>query len=239
MELWCGCCDSLMPVQPGPGRFLTPTEGCGSSSVTPTLIGRCRPSPQPNCARARPPRPSRSSGRTTRRRIVLTRGADGSLSAGDLRAGMPAIADLPLAGRGIAARRLEPAQLVALAGVAAGRPRARRERACDLRRRRAGAALGRRGPRPSLPRPRRAAGGTRSGAPRSTRASRARWPRSPPRCPPSAPTPSTATATPTVHDLYPVLVDQIARDRLRADRVRLAAVEGRPRRTRSTTSSRG
>ena len=66
------------------------------------------------------------------------------------------------------------------------------------------------------------AGGTRSGAPRSTRASRARWPRSRPRCPPSAPAPSTAIADAAVHDLYPVLVDQIARDRLRADRVRLA-----------------
>ena len=47
--------------------------------------------------------------------LVLTRDEDGALSAGDLRAGMPAIADLPLAGRGIAARRLEPAQLISLA----------------------------------------------------------------------------------------------------------------------------
>jgi hypothetical protein len=34
-----------------------------------------------------------------------------------------------------------------------------------------------------------------------------------------------------VHDLYPVLVDQIARDRLRADGVRLAAPRGRARAT--------
>ena len=67
--------------------------------------------------------------------LVVRRGAEGDLSAGDLRAGMPAIADLPLAGHGISARRLEPAQLVALAASPPAGLELGSERARDLRRR--------------------------------------------------------------------------------------------------------
>src|SRR5688500_15870825 len=49
--------------------------------------------------------------------LVLRRDGDGALSAGELGAGVSATADLALAGRGISARRLDPAELVALAAA--------------------------------------------------------------------------------------------------------------------------
>ena len=153
--------------------------------------------------------------------IVLTRGADGSLSAGDLRAGMPAIADLPLAGRGIAARRLEPAQLVALAGS----PPEGLELGASARAIFAVVELARRSVAEGLVHPfldhgegwwHAFWGATLDEGVQSALAAIA------------AALPAVGAGAfdgdrdAAVHDLYPVLVDQIARDRLRADRVRLA-----------------
>ena len=154
-------------------RELVCVRGRGSSCFAPTLIGRCRPSPQPNCGRARPPRPLEVVWQDDATAIVLARGADGLLSAGDLRTGMPAIADLPLAGRGIAARRLDPAQLVSLAAA----PPAGLELGASARAVFAVVELARRSVAEGLVHPSSItarAGGTRSGAPRSTRVSRAR-----------------------------------------------------------------
>ena len=46
--------------------------------------------------------------------FALVRGADGTLSAGDLQLGMPAVADLGLAERGVAARLVELDELLDL-----------------------------------------------------------------------------------------------------------------------------
>ena len=102
--------------------------------------------------------------------LVLARGADSRLSAGDLRVGMSAIADVPLAGRGIAARQLDPAQLVALAES----PPAGLELGASLRAIFAVVELARRSVAEGLVHPFSTtvrAGGTRSGARPSTKAS--------------------------------------------------------------------
>ena len=103
----------------------------------------------------------------------------------------------------------------------AGRPRARRQRAGRVRDRRARAPLGRRRARASVPRPRRRRAGTRSGARRSTRRVQASLAEIAAALPPVAADAFDGDRDAMVHDLYPVVVDQIARDRLRADRVSL------------------
>ena len=153
--------------------------------------------------------------------IVLTRDADGALSAGELRAGMSAIADLPLAGRGIAARRLDPAQLVALADA----PPAGLELGASAQAIFAVVELAQRSVAEGLVHPfldhgdgwwHAFWGATLDEGVQSALTAIA------------ASLPSVGAGAfagdreATVHDLYPVLVDQIARDRLRADRVQLA-----------------
>jgi len=153
--------------------------------------------------------------------IVLTRDEGGALSAGDLRAGMPAIADLPLAGRGIAARRLDPGQLVMLAAA----PPRGLELGASARAIFAVVELAQRSVAEGLVHPfldhgdgwwHAFWGATLDEGVQSALTAIA------------ASIPAVGAGafagdrTATVHDLYPVIVDQIARDRLRADRVQLA-----------------
>ena len=153
--------------------------------------------------------------------IVLTRVPDGALSAGDLRAGMSAIADLPLAGRGIAARRLDPAQLVALAAA----PPAGLELGASARAIFAVVELAQRSVAEGLVHPfldhgdgwwHAFWGATLDEGVQSALTAIAAA------LPPVGAGAFAGDREATVHDLYPVLVDQIARDRLRADRVQLA-----------------
>ena len=211
---------SLMPVQPGRADSL---RGQGTRVVVFYAYSDRSVSTQPTPEL----RPSTASPtlevvwQDDATAIVLTRGADGLLSAGDLRAGMPAIADLPLAGRGIAARRLDPAQLVALAGS----PPEGLELGASARAIFAVVELARRSVAEGLVHPfldhgegwwHAFWGATLDDGVQSALAAIA------------AALPAVGGGAfdgdrdATVHDLYPVLVDQIARDRLRADRVRLA-----------------
>ena len=153
--------------------------------------------------------------------IVLTRVPDGALSAGDLRAGMSAIADLPLAGRGIAARRLDPAQLVALAAA----PPAGLELGASAQAIFAVVELAQRSVAEGLVHPfldhgdgwwHAFWGATLDEGVQSALTAIAAA------LPPVGAGAFAGDREATVHDLYPVLVDQIARDRLRADRVQLA-----------------
>ena len=153
--------------------------------------------------------------------IVLTRGEDGALSAGGLRAGMSAIADLPLAGRGIAARRLDPAQLVALADA----PLAGLELGASARAIFAVVELAQRSVAEGLVHPfldhgdgwwHAFWGATLDEGVQSALTAIAAA------LPPVGAGAFEGDREATVDDLYPVLVDQIARDRLRADRVQLA-----------------
>ena len=153
--------------------------------------------------------------------LVLTRGGDGELSAGDLRAGMPAIADLPLAGRGIAARRLEPAQLIALAES----PPDGLELGASARAVFAVVELARRSVTEGLVHPfldhgdgwwHAFWGATLDESIQAGLAAIATA------LPPVGAGAFDGDAGAAVNDLYPVLVDQIARDCLRAERVRLA-----------------
>ncbi len=152
---------------------------------------------------------------------------------------MPAIADLPLAGRGIAGRRLEPAQLIALAES----PPDGLELGASARAVFAVVELARRSVAEGLVHPFHDHGDgwwhafwgatLDEGVPGRAR------PRSPPRYRPVGPAPSTATADAAVHDLYPV-----ARRPDRAATACAPTVSGwRPPRpaeqTRSTTCSKG
>ena len=134
---------------------------------------------------------------------------------------MPAIADLPLAGRGISARRLEPAQLIALAES----PPDSLELGASARAVFAVVELARRSVAEGLVHPfldhgdgwwHAFWGATLDEGVQAALAAIA------------AALPSVGAgafdgdADAAVNDLYPVLVDQIARDRLRADGVRLA-----------------
>ena len=134
---------------------------------------------------------------------------------------MSAIADLPLAGRGIAARRLDPAQLVALADA----PPAGLELGASARAIFAVVELAQRSVAEGLVHPfldhgdgwwHAFWGATLDEGVQSALTAIAAA------LPPSARAHSTGDREATVDDLYPVLVDQIARDRLRADRVQLA-----------------
>ena len=153
--------------------------------------------------------------------LVLARDAEGTLSSGDLRAGMPAIADLPLAGRGISARRLEPAQLISLAAS----PPAGLELGASARAVFAVVELARRSVAEGLVHPfldhgdgwwHAFWGATLDEGVQAALAAIAAG------LPPVGAGAFDGDREATVHDLYPVLVDQIARDCLRADRVRLA-----------------
>ena len=153
--------------------------------------------------------------------LVLVRGTDGALSAGELRVGMSAIADLPLAGRGIPARRLDPAQLVALADS----PPEALELGPSAKAILAVVELARRSVAEGLVHPFLDHGDgwwhafwgatLDEGVQTALTAIAAALP-------PIGAGSFEGDREATVHDLYPVLVDQIARDRLRADGVRLA-----------------
>ena len=153
--------------------------------------------------------------------LVLARDADGTLSAGDLRAGIPAIADLPLAGRGISARRLEPAQLVSLAasppvGLGLGASARAVFAVVELARRSVAEGL----VHPFLDHGdgwwHAFWGATLDEGVQAALSGIAAA------LPPVGAGAFDGDRDATVDDLYPVLVDQIARDCLRADRVRLA-----------------
>ena len=206
-------------ARPRCGSCSTIRADAGRRRLRLLLIGRCRFSPQTGSASRPPRRRSRSSGRRTRPRSC-SRATTTARSRPELRLGLPAIADVALAGRGVSARRLEPARARCARGRAPGRARRRRSARAVF----AAVRLARaRSPRvSSTPRwTTTAAGGTLLGRhPRRRRPVRSRRDRRP-RCRPSARARSAATPTAAVHDL-PVLVDQIARDRLRADGVRLA-----------------
>ncbi len=153
--------------------------------------------------------------------LALVRDSDGALSAGELRAGLSATADLPLAGRGISARRLDPAQLVALADA----PPQDLETGGSARALFAVVRLAQRSVREGLVHPSLDAGegwwhafwgATLDDGVQAALAEIAAA------LPPVGAGAFDGDRDAAVHDLYPVLVDQIARDRLRADRVRLA-----------------
>ena len=138
-----------------------------------------------------------------------------------LRAGMSAIADLPLAGRGIAARRLDPGQLVALADA----PPDGLELGASARAIFAVVELAQRSVYEGLVHPfldhgdgwwHAFWGATLDEGVQSALTAIAAA------LPPVGAGAFAGDREATVDDLYPVLVDQIARDRLRAERVRLA-----------------
>ena len=153
--------------------------------------------------------------------LVFMRNGDGTLSAGELRLGLPAIADVALAGRGISARRLEPAELVALADA----PPEGVELGGSARAVAAVVRLAQRSVAEGLVHPSLDSdggwwhafwGATLDEGVQSALDAIARS------LPPVGAGAFAGDRGETVGDLYPVLVDQIARDRLRADGVRLA-----------------
>ncbi len=153
--------------------------------------------------------------------LVFMRDADGTLSAGELRLGLPAIADVALAGRGISARRLEPAELVELAaappdGVELGGSARAIVAVVRLAQRSVTEGL----VHPSLDNDggwwHAFWGATLDEGVQSALDAIARS------LPPVGAGAFDGDRSETVGDLYPVLVDQIARDRLRADGVVLA-----------------
>ena len=162
--------------------------------------------------------------------LVFERAGDGTLSAGGLRIGLAAIADVALAGRAVSARRLDPAEVVALAEA----PPDGLELGASARAVFAVVRLAQRSVGEGLVHPSLDHGGgwwhafwgatldegvtaaldTIAGS-----------------LPPVGAGAFGGNRAEAVHDLYPVLVDQLARDRLRADGVRLA-----PRRTGRSTA---
>ena len=154
--------------------------------------------------------------------LVFTRGADGALSAGDLQIGMPAIAELDPLGPGFAARRVEAKELVALAatqpdGLAPGGSAQALFAVVELAQRSVTEGL----VHPSLD----GGGGRWSafwGATLDTSVQTA-LERIAAALPPVSALAFAGDRDATLHDLYPVLVDQIARDRLQARRVRLSS----------------
>src|SRR5215218_7210276 len=153
--------------------------------------------------------------------LVFARQADGTLSAGELRLGLPAIADVALAGRGVSARRLEPADLISLAesppeGLELGGSARAIFAVVRLAQRSVSEGL----VHPSLDHDggwwHAFWGATLDEGVQSALEAIATS------LPPVGAGACDGDRRETVQDLYPVLVDQIARDRLRADRVRLA-----------------
>ena len=154
---------------------------------------------------------------------VFLRDAEGGLDAtGSSRSACPATADLTLA-RGVPARRVDVRELVALAAdpPSAASSSAAARRASS----RSSSSRTARSPRASCTRTSTTATatGTRSGARRSTRACRRALAEIAAALPPVAADAFDGDRDAMVHDLYPVVVDRIARDRLRADRVKLLA----------------
>ena len=153
--------------------------------------------------------------------LVFVRGGDGTLSAGELRQGLPAIVNVALAGRGVPARRLEPAELVALAEA----PPPGLEVGATARAVFAVVRLAQRSVSEGLVHPSLDDGGgwwhafwgatLDEGVSAVLEAIAGSLP-------PVGAGAFGGDRAETVHDLYPVLVDQIARDRLRADGVQLA-----------------
>ncbi|MGZ8783867.1 MAG: DEAD/DEAH box helicase, partial [Gaiellaceae bacterium] len=153
--------------------------------------------------------------------LVLVRDGEGAVSAGELRAGLPVTTDLALVGRAVAGRRLDPAQLVALADAPPAElaPGASAQAIFALVR------LAQRSVAEGLVHPSLDHGdgwwhafwgatldeGVQSALTEIAAA-----------LPPVGAAAFAGDRDAAVHDLYPVLVDQIARDRLRADRVQLA-----------------
>ncbi len=159
--------------------------------------------------------------------LVFVRDTDGTLSAGELHLGMPAIAELAPVGHGFSARRLDPRELVALAEA----PPADLEPGGSAQALFAVVELAQRSVAEGLVHPSLDGGGGRWsafwGATLDTSVQEALE--------------QIATALPavaavafagdreaTIHDLYPVMVDQIARDRLHARGVRLFSNRLRP-----------
>ena len=153
--------------------------------------------------------------------LVFVRDADGTLSAGELHLGMPAIAELAPVGHGFAARRVDARALVALAtapppGLEPGGTARALFAVVELAQRSVAEGL----VHPSLD----GSGGHWAafwGATLDASVQDALQQI-------AAALPAVAAIAfdgdrdATVHDLYPVVVDQIARDRLRARRVRLS-----------------
>ena len=153
--------------------------------------------------------------------LVLRRDPDGALSAAGLDAGVSATADLPLAGRGVSARRLDPAQLVELAasppaGLELGASARAVFATVELARRSVGEGLVHPLLDPGEGRWHAFWGATLDAGVQSALHGIAAA------LPPVAAGAFGGDREATVGDLYPVLVDQIARDRLRAAGVRLA-----------------
>ena len=153
--------------------------------------------------------------------LVFERAGDGTLSRGGLRIGLAAIADVALAGRGVSARRLEPAEVVALAEA----PPDGLELGASARAVFAVVRLAQRSVSEGLVHPSLDHGGgwwhAFWGATLDEGVTAA-LDTIADSLPPVGAGAFGGDRAETVHDLYPVLVDQIARDRLRADGVRLA-----------------
>jgi hypothetical protein len=153
---------------------------------------------------------------------VFRRSPDGKLSAADLRLGTPAVAELALVGRGIEARRVEVVELIRLAGAAP----AGLDLGDSARTAFAIVELAHRSVAEGLVHPNLTNddgewsafwGATLDGTIQATLDEIAAA------MPPVAAGAFDGDADATVLDLYPVVVDQIARERLRAARVRLTS----------------
>ena len=154
--------------------------------------------------------------------ILFVRDADGALSAGELGLGKPTIAKLALAGDGFPARRLDVQQLIRLADAPPGEPTPGGSARAIF----ALVELAQRSVIEGLVHPDLDHGGGWWHAfwgatlDQSVQATLTEIAAALPAVSADA---FDGDRDATVHDLYPVLVDQIARDRLRADGVRLAS----------------
>ena len=153
--------------------------------------------------------------------ILFVRDADGGLSAGDLELGKPAVAKLALAGGGFPARRLDVHELIRMADAPPSNPALGGSARAIF----ALVELARRSVAEGLVHPDLDHGGGWWHAfwgatlDPSIQATLNKIAEALPAVSADA---FGGDRDATVHDLYPVLVDQIARDRLRADGVRLA-----------------
>jgi SNF2-related domain/SNF2 Helicase protein/Helicase conserved C-terminal domain len=154
--------------------------------------------------------------------ILFVREADGALSAGDLTLGKPGIGKLALAGDGFPARRLDVQQLIRLADAPPAEPAAGGTTRAIF----ALVELAQRSVAEGLVHPDLDHGGGWWHAfwgatlDQSVQATLTEIAAALPAVSADA---FDGDRDATVHDLYPVLVDQIARDRLRADGVQLAS----------------
>ncbi len=154
--------------------------------------------------------------------LVFVRGPEGALSAGELHLGMPAIAELEPIGHGFPARRVEARELVALAasppaGLEPGGSATALFAVVELARRSVAEGL----VHPSLD----GRGGHWSAFWGATLDStvQAELEEIAAALPPVSALAFAGDRDATVHDLYPVLVDQIARDRLRSRGISLSS----------------